>query len=150
MVRLVSCSLVAFTLSALPASAQGTETYYPGTVWSSFGTLSPAEKGNVISLTHIEQGIAKKGFEIFGQGTFGFDTDKYGWNNRVLAGVGGRFTQSVGRGMVRGSISWVDERRFLSNSRVSGWVLAAETWFGWQNTPRPAKVPALHPLVAAE
>lgn len=142
--RVASFVFASVVLVSSPAFSQDcvncSAVYYPGTVWSSVGTLSPAEKGNVIALTHVEQGVAIKGFEFFGQGTLGLDSKGFSWNNRVLGGIGGRFTQSIKRGMVRGSASWVQENRWQTNQTVSGWVLAAETWFGWNNTPRPAKV----------
>lgn len=124
-------------LWATSASAQVT---YPGSVWSSNGWLTPVERHNVISLTHAEQGVEWRGLELFGQSTLSADTKGYDWNRRYQLGIGGRFTQSIGSGMVRGSVSWLRENRYNHDVTAQGLVLAAETWFGWQRSPRPAKV----------
>ncbi len=122
----------------LAASASAQSITYPGSVWTSNGTLSPVEKDNVLSLTHVEQGISYKGLEAFGQSTLSADTKAYDWNRRYSNGVGGRFTQSLGSGMVRASVSYVRERRYNSDTTAQGMVVAVEAWFGWNNTPKPA------------
>ena len=130
-------SVVMFVLFATSAYAQSR---YPGTVWSSNGTLSPFESGNILSQTHVEQGVAVRGFEVFGQFTFAADSKAYDWNRHYGGGLGLRLTQSVKSGMIRASVSYVRDYRYLSRTSATGLVFAAETWFGWQNSPRPAKL----------
>lgn len=120
------------------------EVYYPGSVWTSNGTLSTFEKDNVISQTHMEQGIAIRGAELFGQATGVYDSKGYDWNRRFSTGVGARFTQQMKSGMVRMSVAYVRERRYEGlRITTQGLVVAAEAWFGWNNAPRPA--PAAKP-----
>lgn len=131
--------MIALALTLGLAGAASAQTTYPGTVWTSNGTLSPVEKGNIISMTHVEQGVANHGVELFGQTTFIADTKAYDWNRRYSNGVGARFTQSIGSGMVRASVSYLRERRYSSEVTAQGVVIAVESWFGWGNSPRPAK-----------
>lgn len=117
--------------AAAPAQAQ--YLYYPGSVWSSNGTLSPVEKGNVISITHAEQGVAYRGAELFFETTVMADTKAYDWNRRVANGVGLRFTQVVKGGMVRAGTAYVWERRYTYpyERTMEGLTLFVDTWFGW-------------------
>ena len=120
---------------AKPAAAQ---VYYPGSVWTSTGTLSPVEKGNIISMTHAEQGIAVKGAEVFFQTTVTTDKEGYDWNRRFTNGGGLRFTQKVtGNGMIRFSAAYVRERRYTFERTMQGMVVSADAWFGWKQSPRP-------------
>ena len=116
-----------------PASAQ---VYYPGSVWSSNGTYSAIEKGNFLSLTHAEQGIAWHGAELFTHVTFGTDSYNFTWNRKVSDGVGVRFTQTLfGTGMVRVGMMYTHEARTgLRKGNYAGFV---ETWFGWRQRPTP-------------
>ncbi len=132
---LMLAAAAAFVMMAGTASAQ--EVYYPGSVWTSNGSLSPAEKGNLFTQTHVEQGVAFRGAEVFGQTTLAMDSKNYDWNRKMLGGVGARFTQTLGPGMVRVSVSYVSERRFVTDAIHSGVVVAAEAWFGWGQAPRP-------------
>src|SRR6185369_13472987 len=100
MMKIATFALFALLLSALTASAQETLTF-PGSMWTVTGNTSPAEKGNIVSLTHAEQGIAKRGFELFSETTIGTDSDGHDWNRKSLFGVGGRYTLRLGTGMVR-------------------------------------------------
>jgi hypothetical protein len=135
--------IVAFVLAVVCtarfASAQS-GVYYPGSAWTANGTLSPVEKGNVISLTHAEQGIALRGVEVFGQTTFSIDSKHFDWDRRFLNGGGIRFTQTVPHGMVRVSESFVRERRYNGDVTHQGFVFAAEAWFGWNHAPQPRSI----------
>ena len=143
MKQLAIASVIAVSLiGASVASAQeGTGTYYPGVFWTSNGTVSPVEKGNIVSMSHAEQGIAKRGAELFVQSTAQYDSKGYDWNRRVIGGIGARFTQSIGTGMVRVGVSYLSERRFVVPKTTSGFSVTAEAWFGWKqhaplNVPR--------------
>ena len=105
--------------------------YYPGTLWSSTGTLSPVEKGNIISMTHAEQGISYKGAEVYGLVTVMSDTKRYDWNNRTIEGVGVRLTHSTRHGMIRGGAAYLYEQRQISGARYSGLSVTVESWYGW-------------------
>ncbi len=126
--------LAAFLAFAPLASAQE-GFYFPGSVWNSTGTLSPVEKGNVISMTHVEQGVAFRGVEAFGHFTGMYDSKGYSWNRRTTEGIGVRFTQSLKGGMVRGGASYVTEQRYVlapTKQGASGIVLSVDCYFGWK------------------
>lgn len=127
----LSFCLMSLLAVAHTASAQENVTY-PGSVWSSNGTLSPVEKGNVISVSHVEQGVSLRGVELFGTFTGQVDSKRYDWNNRITEGVGLRFTQSIGPGMVRAGVAYLNEKRFISESTARGPSVFVECWFGWR------------------
>jgi hypothetical protein len=63
----------------------------PGSTWANIGNISPFEKGNVIGLGRIEQGVTltKIGrVSLIPQGFLqvGVDSDKKPWNNRATYG----------------------------------------------------------------
>lgn len=105
--------------------------YYPGSVWTSNGTLSPVEKHNFISQTHVEQGIAIKGAEVFGSLSAVADSKGFDWNRRTVSGVGFRFTQNVGKGMVRAGVQYLSEKRYVSESTAKGISFNVDAYFGW-------------------
>ncbi len=111
------------------SSAQGVN--YPGTIWSSVGNLSIVETGNVQSITHVEQGVAYKGAELFGLLTGQTDRLAYDWNRRLTTGAGVRFTQSIKTGSVRAAVAYVNERRYVVPANKSGFQFSVDAWFGW-------------------
>ncbi len=143
MKTLITAAFVALlsVVAVQNASAQS-GTYYPGTFWTTNGTISPVEKGNMVSMSHIEQGIAKSGAELFAQSTVETDSKGFDWNRRMINGVGVRFTQSIGSGMVRVGMSYLSERRFVNPQTTNGLSFTVDAWFGWSqhapvNVPTP-------------
>lgn len=122
-------ALLAF---AVPAAAQD-GVYYPGSLYTTNGTLSPVEKNNVISLTHVEQGVAYRGVEGFGGFTGQYDSKGFSWNRRTIASAGIRFTQNVSGGAVRVAAGYARETRFVGvNTTASGPFVSVDAWFGWK------------------
>lgn len=121
------------------ASAQS-EIYYPGSFWTTNGTVSPVEKGNIISLSHFEQGIAKHGVELFVQSTLEIDSKGLNWNRRVVNGIGFRLTQAIGNGVIRTGMSYLSERRFVNPQTINGLSFTVDMWFGW-NQHAPINIP---------
>lgn len=134
-------AMVVVVTSLFVAGTASAQTYYPGSIWTSNGRLDPAEKGNVVSFTHIEQGIARSGVELFGQTTLVTASQQNDWEHRAEVGIGGRFTQTLPKGMLRASVSYVRDNRFLSNTAYTGVVVAVEAWFGWSQAPKPLTKP---------
>ena len=120
--------MVGFVGLANIASAQ---VYYPGTAWSTNGTLSPVEKGNIFHQSHVEQGGAYRGAELFGSFSGGFDSKGYDWNRHTTVGVGGRFTQVVKGGMVRAGVAYLSEQRYVVARTTSGLAVFVDMWVGW-------------------
>jgi len=125
--------LVAF---ASPSFAQD-GVYYPGSFYTVNGTLSPAEKGNIISLSHAEQGIAYRGAELFAGFTGQADSKGFSWNRRTISSVGARFTQNISGGSVRVAAGYARENRFAGpNTTISGPFVSVDAWFGWKQARR--------------
>jgi len=115
----------------LLATAAQAQTTYPGSVWSTNGTVSPVEKNNFISMTHVEQGIKNSGAELFGQATFQTDSQGLDWNRRIIQGVGARYTEAIKGGLVRVGLSYLSEKRFVYPNRISGFAFTIDMWAGW-------------------
>lgn len=106
--------------------------YFPGSLWSSTGTLSPVEKGNIISMNHFEQGVAFDGIELFAVGEGTVAQQPNDWEHRTLYGGGIRFTQSLGAlGMIRFNVAEVQEHRFISGITATGPQVSVDLWLGW-------------------
>jgi hypothetical protein len=120
--------VVAGLLVCGSASAQVT---LPGSMWSTNGTISPVEQGNMISLTHAEQGMSMRGAEVFVTTTVGMDSKGYDWNNKTQYGMGLRLTQTIGSGMVRVGVAYLEERRWISDRKDTGTTYFVDCWFQW-------------------
>jgi len=128
------------TLCAQGASGQTTEdtqpVTFPGSFWNVTGNMSPAEGGNVISASYVEQGIA-----LFRAETLSFipyvslsqsvDSRGYDWNNRVLGTIGGKFVKRFDQGMI--SLSGGVAHAYHPQSGISATApyLRADYWVGW-------------------
>jgi hypothetical protein len=126
--------LVAMPSGALAQSAPASSSNvtYPGSVWSANGTLTPAEPGNILSLSHAEQGVMYRGWaELFALTTLGIDSAGHDWNNKSTVGAGVRFTQTLGRGMVRVSVARVRETRWQSETVTTGTVVSVDAYHAW-------------------
>ncbi len=128
--RTVIAFVAALLLTASVAQAQ-TTVQFPGSVWSTNGTISPVEKNNFITMTHVEQGAALGIFEVYGQFTGQFDRFGYDWNRLSREGVGARLNFTLPKGIVRASASYLTEKRYPTDSTASGIALAVDCWFGW-------------------
>ena len=126
----IGCVLCLFVPRVLYAQSAIT---YPGSLWSSTGTVTPAEPGNVISLSHVTQGVSYKGIELFEASTLGMDSKGYDWNNRVQVSVGVALNQTVlNTGVVRVSAAYSRERRWVSNRPYTGMVYAVDFFTQWK------------------
>ena len=113
---------------ATPAAAQIT---FPGSIWESAGTLTPAEPHNPSLLSHLEQGIAYRGAELYLLSTLGADRKGYDWNNRLQGGAGIRFTQSLLGGAARIAGVWIRERRWITERPHDGFGIIVDSYFSW-------------------
>lgn len=109
---------------------------WPGSAWNSSGNVSPAEKGNILSTTYVEQGYTlfrsrTISFVPYVSLSVSFDTEGYDWNNRVNGQAGVKLVKSFKSGVVSLGAAYVEEYRFKSGSRNSGPVFYASEWFGW-------------------
>ncbi len=108
----------------------------PGSLSSTTGNILPAEKGNIISETRVEQG-----FTAFRKGSFSvmpvasldttIDSKGYDWNNKIVTQGGLRAAQTFDHGIVQGDVGYTEERRMRSASRANGITYSGSYWFGW-------------------
>ena len=127
---------------------------FPGSVNMSIGNLAPTERGNIVSLTMLEQGVTvwrHKGTFVSGiaQASVGRDNEGYAWNNRRPVTFAVRFSQvmsnsvlqlNVGESVVSGpgtptsvkpvayAAYWAGWRHNLSGGRFSPRALPGSVW----------------------
>jgi cellulose synthase/poly-beta-1,6-N-acetylglucosamine synthase-like glycosyltransferase len=131
-----------FALVAFVVPARAQTLYFPGSVWTTNGTLTPVEPGNKTTLTQFQQGLALKGAEVFATLTAEHDTAGYDWNRRVIQGGGARYTLSLPGGYIRPTVAYLSDKRFVVPRSMNGWSLTVDAWFGWQQrAPQPPSVP---------
>lgn len=130
---LLAVPVMAQTLQPEPVSvASSGGVYFPGSLWSSTGLLTPAEPRNIISMNHLEQGIGYMGFSVFGELEGTLASQPNDWEHRALIGAGVRFTQTLGDlGMIRFSFAEAEEHRYLSGDTYRGPQVNVELWLGW-------------------
>ncbi len=110
---------------------------YPGTVWGVVGTISPVEKGNVIGVVRVEQGVLLHKFDNglslipFVEATLARDSKKYDWNNRQILGVGLKVSNPDPSCGCEINLIYQDEHR-KSGSSAKSVALIAKFWFGWK------------------
>src|ERR1043166_3864061 len=104
--------------------------YFPGSMWTANGTLSPVETDNFASMTHAEQGVAYRHAEVYFLTTFQYDTKAYDWDRRGMIGIGSRYTFVLPHGMVRAGVAYVSEKRFVSEHKTSALTASVDAWFG--------------------
>jgi hypothetical protein len=115
----------------------GYGTQFPGSTWGVVGNTSPSEKGNVIAMVNLEQGVFA---QSVGSGTLipfvearlSRDTDKYDWNNKNQFGVGVKYRHPMGKnGSFDVGIKYQHEDRIRSGTTDQGVVIFAGYWLGW-------------------
>lgn len=123
---------------------------FPGSVNMTVGNVTPTERGNVVSLTMLEQGVTvwrHKNTFVSGlaQLSVGRDSDHYAWNNRRPVTLGVRFSQVLSNSVLQLNVgeSIVSD---TTTSRVMKPVAYASYWAGWRHslsggTFRPRALP---------
>jgi hypothetical protein len=135
-------SLAAFVFSSLSAFGQAIPPGHikgpaEGSMWVEVGTISPLEKGNVISSSGIHQGYdlyEKKSFSFtaFIAGGATFDTSHYVWNNQVSGSLGIQANAIVPHGVISVGGAYSVENRFLEHETYASPGYFVQDWFGWQ------------------
>lgn len=115
---------------------RGEEQQYPGSIWGVVGNISPVERGNVIGVVHLEQGVVAHRFDNglvlipFVEATLAKDSKKYDWNNRQVLGVGVKLSNPDPSCGCEITLSYQNERR-SSGIYAKNVSLAMKFWFGW-------------------
>ena len=113
-----------------------------GQMWSSNGTYSPLEKGNVLSQSYFEQTASvystwDNSVTITPYAGFGMvsDTKGYSWNNKIQPSGGIKVNKLFRHGIVSVGTAYAYEDRFTDSNapKASGRTDYMLDWFGWQS-----------------
>ena len=79
---------------------------FPGSTWIEVGNLSPVEKGNILGLGYITQGVVAKRFSRatvvpYFEATVFHDSKGFDWDNKATVGGGVKACPVVGRSLHR-------------------------------------------------
>ena len=109
---------------------------FPGSSWMEVGTLSPIEKGNIIGLGYITQGIVAKRFSRatlvpYVEATVFHDSKGFDWENKAT--VGGGVKAIFPRGDIYTEIgaAYLHENRFQSGESAGGVSVFTNFSFNW-------------------
>lgn len=109
---------------------------FPGSSWMEIGNLSPVEKGNIIGLGYITQGVVAKRFSRFTvvpyvESTIFRDSKGFDWDNKAT--VGGGVKAIFPRGDIYTEIgaAYLRESRFQSGQSAGGLSLFTNFSFNW-------------------
>jgi hypothetical protein len=136
--------LVSVMLLAAPAVSGAQEApstpasvAFPGSVNMTIGNVTPTERGNVVSLTQIEQGVTVwRHNRTFVSGlallSVGRDSDHYAWNNRHPVTLGVRLSQVMSNSVLQLNVgeSVVSD---AATPTVVKPVAYASYWAGWRH-----------------
>ena len=109
---------------------------FPGSSWMEVGTLSPVEKGNIIGLGYITQGIVARRLSRatlvpYVEATVFHDTKGFDWENKAT--VGGGVKAIFPRGDIYTEIgaAYLHEKRFQSGESAGGISVFTNFSFNW-------------------
>ena len=109
---------------------------FPGSSWMEVGTLSPIEKGNIIGLGYITQGIVAKRLNRatlvpYVEATVFHDSKGFDWENKAT--VGGGMKAIFPRGDIYTEIgaAYLHENRFQSGASAGGVSVFTNFSFNW-------------------
>jgi len=109
---------------------------FPGSSWMEVGTLSPIEKGNIIGLGYITQGIVAKRLSRatlvpYVEATVFHDSKGFDWENKAT--VGGGMKAIFPRGDIYTEIgaAYLHENRFQSGESAGGVSVFTNFSFNW-------------------
>jgi len=112
-----------------------------GQMWSTNGTYSPLEKGNVLSQSYFEQTASiystwNNSVTLTPYAGFGMvsDTKGYSWNNKIQPSGGIKVNKLFRYGVISVGTAYAYEDRFNDSKapKASGRTDYILDWFGWQ------------------
>jgi len=116
---------------------------YPGSSWVAVGNLSPVEKGNILGMGYITQGVVAKRFSRFTvvpylEATVAHDSKGFDWDNK--ASVGGGVKAVFPRNDVYTEVgaAYLHENRFQSGLAAGGISVFTNFSFNWNLLGRKA------------
>lgn len=117
-----------------PVAEKGSR--FPGSSWMEVGNLSPVEKGNIIGLGYVTQGVVAKRFSRFTvvpyvEGTVFHDSKGFDWDNKATAGGGVKAIFPHGDIYTEIGAAYLHETRFQSGQSAGGLSVFTNFSFSW-------------------
>lgn len=109
---------------------------FPGSTWMEVGNLSPVEKGNILGLAYVTQGVVAKRFSRatlipYFEATVFHDSKGFDWDNRGNVG-GGVKAAFIGHDVYTEiGAAYLHENRFQSGLSASGLSVFTNFSFNW-------------------
>jgi hypothetical protein len=116
---------------------------FPGSSWIEVGNLSPVEKGNILGLGYITQGIVAKRFSRailvpYVEATVFHDSKGFDWDNKATVGGGVKAILSRGEVYTEVGAGYLHENRFQSGLSAGGVSAFTNFSFNWNLLGRKA------------
>jgi hypothetical protein len=109
---------------------------FPGSTWMEVGNLSPVEKGNILGLGYVSQGVVAKRFSRatlipYFEATVFHDSKGFDWDNRANVG-GGVKAAFIGHDVYTEiGAAYLHENRFQSGLSAGGLSVFTNFSFNW-------------------
>ena len=109
---------------------------FPGSSWMEVGNLSPVEKGNIIGLGYITQGVVAKRFSRatlvpYVEATVFHDSKGFDWENKANYGGGLKAIFPSNGIYTEIGAAYVHENRFQSGQAAGGLSVFTNFSFNW-------------------
>jgi len=109
---------------------------FPGSSWIEVGNLSPVERGNILGLGYISQGVVAKRFRRatlvpYVEATVFRDSQGFDWDNRATVGAGVKAVIPRDQIYTEIGAAYLHERRFESGLAAGGLSLFTNFSFNW-------------------
>ena len=109
---------------------------FPGSSWMEVGNLSPVEKGNILGLGYISQGVVAKRFRRatlvpYVDATIFRDSQGFDWDNRATVGAGVKAIIPREQVYTEVGLAYLHESRFQSGLSAGGVSVFTNFSFNW-------------------
>jgi len=109
---------------------------FPGSSWMEVGNLSPVEKGNILALAYITQGVVAKRLSRativpYLEATIYRDSKGFDWDNKASAGAGVKAIIPRDQIYTEVGVAYLHENRFHSGQSAGGVSVFTNFSFNW-------------------
>jgi len=116
---------------------------FPGSSWIEVGNLSPVERGNILGLGYISQGVVAKRFQRatlvpYVEATIFRDSKGFDWDNKTMGGGGVKAIFPRGDVYTEIGAAYLHETRLQSGQSAGGISVFTNFSFNWNLLGRKA------------
>jgi hypothetical protein len=109
---------------------------FPGSTWMEVGNLSPVEKGNILGLGYVTQGVVAKRFSRatlvpYVEATVFHDSKGFDWDNKATVGGGVKAAFAGHDVYTEIGAAYLHENRFQSGLSAGGVSVFTNFSFNW-------------------